>query len=168
MRSLAIVLVLLLSAACDGENKAAIEQNDAAPEGNASEAEERILVKVTQIPADAPVKLDELSTSALEGVAADTLAEVKKSLAGSMRDPREAAKLENATSKGSFGTVAGTRLAIVRVRVGETQPIAVIMGPSQSGLTEIYCSNQAGEELSLRNNECAEAIRTSFGGDVVE
>jgi len=168
MRLLWIASTVLLFTACDGQDQTAVTRDNAPAASTNSESESSVFVKVSQIPAQGPVTMDDVSASMLESVAAETLTQVKKTLAGSMHDPREAAKLENATSSGSFGTAGGVRLAIVRIRVGEFQPITVILGPSANGLTEIYCSDQQGKDLSLQNNECAEAIRTNFGGDVVE
>ncbi len=145
-----------------------VQPDDARSEIGAPAPAKQVLVKVSQIRSDAPVLLDRMSASDLKDLATDTVKEITRSLAASMIDAREATKLEHATGESSFGTAGGVRVAIVRIRLGTTRPIAVIMGPSPKGLAEIYCSNQKGDELLLRDNECAEAIRRNFGGDVEE
>ncbi len=129
---------------------------------------EVITVKVSRIPSAAPIDMSNLPVSALQEIGNEVLRGIKADAQRLKLPPQEAAKLNAASSRGSFGKAGGTKLAIVRVRIGLRRPVAVIMGPSPAGLTEIYCSNSQGNELALVGNACAAAIRANFGGDVEE
>lgn len=99
-------------------------------------------------------------------MAKEMLVDARNQLSKTALPPSEKSKLAAATSAGRFVTAGGKVVALVTITVDGQTPIAVITGPVQTDILEVYCSDIAGGRVSLHSGACDRAIRENFGGPI--
>ena len=124
-------------------------------------------VRVTVVAEQQTVDFNRVSESALSEVASSVLEQAKQGTTEMPLSATERGKLSKAVSRASFGYVDVTKLAIIRVMVGQVSPIAVVVGPANNSVVEVYCSERSGGSVDLYSGNCGEAIEETFGAPLL-